>query len=527
MNSTIIYRMICLLLVLSLLVGVSPIQAEAASITATITGVVMAHPGIAIATILVALGVMRKASQEHVFDQLVSDCEAWVRSTTQYISDEGLHLAEYTYNGLKQLFVPEGLVQSIRDFLFSTGVLQTVTALSGADISATSVYSGNTAGARMSLLRLYRSSPENLLALIKSLGVNSKALVLSLTTSGMYGIFFNEDGILCSTFFNNPLGIVNASLFGTHELDSLSIADGQSVTQIGYRTLGSSPTTYTRPFYYSSEYALGASNFLTAALSYLRFDGQLGTSSSMTNTEYVTFPASGKSSSSTVLGESIQNFALTIESSGYYLYDFTWDTTTYQTVTTDMALDLEKVALPDSSIADGYAYWNAGAISLPGSVIIPNQEEERKYLPFVPPGTMQEVYDMTQDEAQTNTVTGNPAVDTESDTVTFTSLKDLLESIRDHFSNWFARISLNVSNILDAVRNGFNALISAVANIPKLITALLRFLAEQLRGLGFIWELLQMLGTYLESLFVWMPEMMRAIVLSTFTIAGIYMLIGR
>lgn len=58
---------------------------------------------------------------------------------------------------------------------------------------------------------------------------------------------------------------------------------------------------------------------------------------------------------------------------------------------------------------------------------------------------MQEVYDMAQDEAQTNTVTGNPAVDTESDTVTFTSLKELLESIRDHFSNWFARISLNVS----------------------------------------------------------------------------------
>lgn len=49
-----------------------------------------------------------------------------------------------------------------------------------------------------------------------------------------------------------------------------------------------------------------------------------------------------------------------------------------------MALDLEKVALPDSSIADGYAYWNAGAISLPGSVTIPNQEEDRKYLPFVP-----------------------------------------------------------------------------------------------------------------------------------------------
>lgn len=77
-------------------------------------------------------------------------------------------------------------------------------------------------------------------------------------------------------------------------MDSLSIADGQSVTQIGYKTLGSSSTTYTRPFYYSSEYALGASNFLTAALAYLRFDGQLGTSSSLTNTEYVTFPASGK-----------------------------------------------------------------------------------------------------------------------------------------------------------------------------------------------------------------------------------------
>lgn len=197
-------RFLCLFLVLCLLIGASPIQAEAAGITATITGVAMAHPGIALATILVALGVMRKASQEHVFDQLVSDCEAWVRSTTQYITDEGLYLAEYVHNGLKQLFVPEGLVQSIRDFLFSTGVLQTVTALSGADISATSVYSGNTLGARKSLLRLYHSSPENLLALIKSLGVNSKVLVLSLTTSGMYGIFSMRTASFALRFLITP-----------------------------------------------------------------------------------------------------------------------------------------------------------------------------------------------------------------------------------------------------------------------------------------------------------------------------------
>lgn len=518
-------RFLCLFLVLCLLIGVSPIQAEATGITATITGVAMAHPGIAIATILVALGVMRKASQEHVFDQLVSDCEAWVRSTTQYISEEGLYLAEYTYNGLKQLFVPEGLVQSIRDFLFSTGVLQSVTALSGASISATSIATGKS-GINNGLLELYNSSPENTLALIKSLGINDKVLVLAVAED-IGGIFFDSDGVLSQARFVNPLGAVNASLIGTFSLADLEMKAGTKES-VGILTFSSTSTTrYSRKFYFSEEYAQQASDFLTSLVYAFQFQGQLTTLKSYTNTSYVAFPVTTKASTSTIFDSGVSNKVLDLDSYGFTLKDFTWDTTTFQTVTTDMALDLEKVALPDSSIADGYAYWNAGAISLPGSVNIPNQEEDRKYLPFVPPGTMQEVYDMTQDEAQTNTVTGNPAVDTESDTVTFTSLKELLESIRDHFSNWFARISLNVSNILDAVRNGFNALISAVANIPKLITALLRFLAEQLRGLGFIWELLQMLGTYLESLFGWMPEMMRAIVLSTFTIAGIYMLIGR
>lgn len=521
-------RALCLLLVLCLLVGISPIQAEATGITATITGIAMAHPGIALATILVALGVMRKASQEHVFDQLVSDCEAWVRSTTQYITEEGLYLAEYTYNGLKQLFVPEGLVQAVREFLFSTGALQAVTALSGASISATSVaIDSSSSGVNNGFLKLYNSSPENTLALVQSLGVNDKVLILAIDGGWVSGIFFDSFGVLTEARFTNPLGVVNASLYGTFVLSDLELI-ANTRKAVGCLSLGTTGNTrYSRNVYFSEEYAKNAVDFLTSYVYAFHFAGQLTTQKSYTNVSYVAFPVTSKLSSSTGFGSSVSNVVLDFNSSGYTMLDFTWDTTTYQTVSTDMALNLEKVALPDASIADGYIYWNAGAITIPDSVNIPNQEEERKYLPIVPMDKMEDIYDLTQDEAQTNTATGNPVPDVEEDRVTASGLKGWLDSIKDNFSNWFARISLNVSNILQAVRDGFASLIAAVANIPKLIAGLFRFLAEQVRGIAFIWELLSMLGDYLRSIFSWMPESMFGIVMVTFAIAGLYILIGR
>lgn len=524
-------RALCLFLVLCMLVGMSPIQAEATGITAAISGVIATNPIATLGAIVVALGVVCIAEKQGRFDQLISDCETWIRDTTNYITDEGLHLAQYTYNGLSQLFVPEGLVQAVRDFLFSSGALETVTALSGATISCSSVNGATTSGLRFSVRRLFSSSPENLMAAFKNLGVNTNVFILGQTASVLHGIYFNSDGALTYGGFINPLGIVHATLFGTFPISSLQLYDGFEHEVCGGYNVSSMSTSYDSiPFYYNVDYARASAGFLTSNVRAFFWDDVPVVKSTLTNTEYLAFPVYSKASSSTDFGTSVGYVVpdfMAKPVSVAYPNQFTWDTSTYETVIGDADLKLENVALPDKSIADGYAYWNAGAISLPDSVNIPNQEEERKYLPIVPMDKMEDIYDLTQDEAQTNTATGNPTVDTETDRVTFTSLKELLESIRDHFSNWFARISLNVSNIMQYVRDGFASLIAAVANIPNLIAGLFRFLAEQLRGLGFIWELLQMIGEYLGSIFSWMPETMRAIVMVTFTIAGLYMLIGR
>lgn len=524
-------RALCLFLVLCLLVNVSPIQAEATGITATITGVIASNPVATLGAIIVALGVICVAEHNGKFDQLAQDCEAWIRDTTNYITEEGLYLAEYTYNGLSQLFVPEGLVQAVRDFLFSSGTLQTVTALSGATISCSTVSTSTTGGLRSSVRRLFNSSPENLMAAFKNLGVNTNVFILGQTASVLHGIYFNSDGALTYGGFVNPLGIVHATLFGTFPVSSLQLYDGFEHEVCGGYNISSTSSSYDSvPFYYNEDYARASSGFLTSDVRAFCWDDIPVVKSTLTNTEHLAFPVYVKASANVDFGTSVGYVVpdfLPKSLSVAYPGEFTWDTTTYQTVTTDFDLKLENVALPDKSIADGYAYWNAGAIALPDSVNIPNQEEEKKYLPIVPMDKMEDIHDLTQDEAQTNTVTGNPTVDTETDRVTFTSLRELLESIRDHFSNWFARISLNVSNILQAVRDGFASLIAAVANIPKLIAGLFRFLAEQLRGLGFIWELLQMIGEYLGTIFSWMPETIHAIVMVTFAIAGLYMLIGR
>lgn len=99
--------------------------------------------------------------------------------------------------------------------------------------------------------RIALDYPDELFSLIRTLGINDKVMIFSVSATSIAGCYFNEDGLFCLATFTNPLDVVNSSLFGVYDLASLS--DMQVLTY---------PCTYCYPIYYNKAYAEASSDFL-------------------------------------------------------------------------------------------------------------------------------------------------------------------------------------------------------------------------------------------------------------------------
>lgn len=505
--------LVCLLLVACMLVAVSPVRANATGLVEAVTAVAVSNPLALLGTVIVGLGVVAVADHYDVFDTVVRDCEAWMRANTDFFTEDGVYVAERTYGQHKYYAISESFIQAVRDFLFGAGVVSETVAIAGSEISVSTCGSGG-------LLTLVDNSAENTLALMKGLGVGSKVLILGADTEYLYGYYFDGSGILQSGTFVNPLGVVNASLLGTHIFGSL---DFVSSTQCRSQYWLYPFTDYDYPIFYDVSYAERYPGFLTLSCLAFNWDVEPHT----TATSRVVFSHYFKSSSNTVFSEVSQNYAL-YSVPNPKVGEFTWDTTKYNTVTSSLNIGASNVVTSDKTLSEGYADWATGAITLPGSTTIPNQDEKDKYYPIDFPPDISDVFDMTQSEAQGGTKTETDSnTGANSDPVTGTNLKSWLQSLKDNLAQWFSRLTLHVSNIYDSIVNGFASLVSALADLPALIAGIFRTLASHFKSIFLLGTLLEVLGEFLQALFGWLPESMFMVLMLTFGVAIFYKFIGR
>lgn len=505
--------LVCLLLVACMLVSISPVRANATGLVESVGAVLVSNPLALLGVVIAGLGVIAVADHYDVFDTITSDCEMWLRNNTNFFAEDGLYVAERTYGAHKYYAISESFIQAVRDFLFQSGTLSDSVVITGADISCTSVQTGTN-----SFKVLCQSSPENLNALMKNLGIASHVFVYAQTDTILYGCYFDEKGRFCSRGFVNPLGVVHATQFGTFPYGALTVDSSIEINNvIGTYTpssiIGGSSHPY--PIYYSVEHGMADSSILAEDAMAFRWD-TLPRIVDYTRGTYCGWTLAYKSASGVEFTGS-QGGYLTLPGSGSCVGAFTWDTTTYSTVVSALDVVTSNVATSDKTLSEGYADWTTGAITLPGSTSIPNQDEEDKYYPIAFPPDISDVYEMTQEEAQGGTKTETDSnTGTNADPVTGTNLKSWFQNLTDSLSQWFSRLTLHVSNIFDAL-----------ANLLALITSLIRSLLSHFKSIFLLGSLLGVLIEFLQALFGWLPESMFAALMLTFGVAIFYKFIGR
>lgn len=190
--------------------------------------------------------------------------------------------------------------------------------VSGCGFTATtSVATGST------MARLCESSPENLMSLLRGLGVYSSVLICSCTDSYLYGYYFDAQGILRSITCSNPLGVANASLLGVYALSELEVLNyGSYVYTKTYGTSGWQ--TYEYPVFYDSSYAEIYPDFLTSNLYVIDWSSTPSVST-IGSSQYVWLPLFTKSSANTVIGTTMSRRITFSPDTGYRVGAFTWD----------------------------------------------------------------------------------------------------------------------------------------------------------------------------------------------------------
>ena len=126
LSSRLFRSLICLILVCCILVLSSPIRAKAV-FAESILGYVTVEGVVAIAAILIGLGVMA-GSDRTVFNETVNQCFEYIKQTTSFVSDGFITLlGTMSALGGKISWAQKDLIQSIWEWLFVSG---TVVALS-------------------------------------------------------------------------------------------------------------------------------------------------------------------------------------------------------------------------------------------------------------------------------------------------------------------------------------------------------------------------------------------------------------
>lgn len=144
------------------------------------------------------------------------------------------------------------------------------TGISVTGFSASSCTSSGNTRHLAALDALCSSSPADFSVVFSSLGVASKVMVFFVTSSYLGGVFFDSNGQFQYGLFNNPLGIVHASLFGVYNFADLTLA--ASYPSLGLTFYSKSYAEAYNAFLTSSCYAFDWSASVVHSGNYLRFN---------------------------------------------------------------------------------------------------------------------------------------------------------------------------------------------------------------------------------------------------------------
>lgn len=94
------------------------------------------------------------------------------------------------------------------------------------------------------------------LSLIRSLEVNKRALITSISPKYLVGVWFDSSGLFTCGIFTNPFGVANAQYLGVYSLSDLSLVFSSS----------NFAGVFDRPLFYSRAWAETYADFLTSSV---------------------------------------------------------------------------------------------------------------------------------------------------------------------------------------------------------------------------------------------------------------------
>lgn len=443
----------CLLVVCCLIVNMSPIRAEATGVGAVGTvaaGSAVAVPGLnVIASVLIGLGVLVGISKVD-WDNVANECYAYLKN--EGIIDADGNIDIMAVDGVSYAYAAsQELISKIRDWLFSVGTLETVTSISGSDISVSTVIGPVSDAMHRSVYALVNDSPANTLSLFESLGKYENVFVYSFDDSHLYGFYFSPLGILCSAAFTNPLGVSNASLFGIYSVLDLSLDYSMEIYEVHGRSASyTSSYSYPYPIFYDSYSCQSYSDYLT--MNAMVFDWSKVPVIRSSTTSYPAFFMFSKSSTDTVISENCSDRGFTnCYSEGYCFNAFEWDSVEYSSVSTSLDVSLGQVAPSDIGIVEGYDVWSSASVSIP----INSGDDEVEYLPYWPIA-LTPSYGETQKLSQSDVWSGvDSSTDVGSDSLTGTLGNTATGSFIDSLVD---AITLPFEWLADTLLNGIKAI---------------------------------------------------------------------
>ena len=435
----------CVIVVCCLIFNMSPIRAEAVALEIVLVGVAAA---IVVGTVLIGLGVAPKPGST-AFDRLVDDCVSHLSAGGVYVLNGTANVAKVVSGQKIQYAVDEGMIEEIRSWLFSSGALVTSTVVAGSDIAVSSILKDSSgAASSRTLATLIRDNPAKTLSLFESLGVYKKVFVYSLDESFLYGFYFDPNGILCSAAFVNALGVANASLFGVYSVMDLEQDYSQQIYEVH---------SYTRSItsYYPKDFPIFYDEYsLKSYPDFLVMDAQVIDWNSLPAIDgyhdLPSFPFLTKSSTDVSLGSTSSLRAMDDLYQGlYYIGSFAWADSTYSTVTSTYDVNLGYVGAEDDALSDAYPAWYSGAISIPGSSIGLDDDDDVKLYPYFPNFSLDDIQDVTQE----NVWAGE---DVKSDVGTGEDVESVSGSLANTSTNSF------IQSLIDALRSLFEWIVDEI-----------------------------------------------------------------
>ena len=113
-----------------------------------------------------------------------------------------------------------------------------------------------------SMTQLAKTFPSEVWDSLPLLGVNEYVMITGISSNSpynLYGFYFDESGVFTSAILSNPLGVVNASLYGIYDLSNFEVLQSYSV--------GSKDSSYIYGYkiFYSKAYAEQHPDYLVSS----------------------------------------------------------------------------------------------------------------------------------------------------------------------------------------------------------------------------------------------------------------------